>query len=284
MGIKYSGSISIGSGSLYLCDMRYGPTEDGYVFDVDKADYLITHQEDNDSGLNAALIVKKGSNPDREERLPDLSTELNMLGVLDKVALLDEFGTMEELFEWGDLEIYLYAEQMFADILSPGGSQIHCFLVGDNEEDHAVSSLYQGDELVGFRVELNSSGDKTEIPQSSATIFKAELAYRGVSLDVYVFSEYDKESIDDAIRDCVLDHVLDDATRIQQIFEDEVSEIGEDTLLGDYDSSLDSLIGFKLYRQIGSGEEELIYDFEESNDLPENSIKGVRNAILARSK
>lgn len=284
MGIKYSGSISIDSGSLYLCDMRYGPTEDGYVFDVDKAEYLISHQEDGDSGQNTALIVKKGSDPDREERLPDLSTELNMFGVLDKAALLEEFGSIEELFEWGDLEIYLHAQQMFTDVRSPGGNQIHCFLVGDNEADHAVSSLYQGKELVGFKVELNSSEDKAEITQSSTTIYKAELTYRDASLEVYIFSEYDQESIDDAIRDCILDHVVDDAKRIQQILNGDVPQIENDVILGEFDSCFKSFMGLKLYQQIGSGDGQMIYDFEVSNDMPENSIKGIRDAILARSK
>jgi hypothetical protein len=284
MGIKYSGSISIDSGSLYLCDMRYGPTEDGYVFDVDKGDYLISHLEDTDTGLNSALIVKKGSNHDREERLPDLSSELNMFGVLDKTVLLEEFGSMEELFEWGDLEVYLYTEQMFTDVHSPGGNQIHCFLVGENEENHAVISLYQGDELVGFKVELNCGGDNGDLTQSSATIFKAELSYREASLEIVIFSEYDQESIDDTIRDSILDQVVDDATRIQQIFNGDASGIDEGMPLGDYDSSFSNFIGFKLYRQTGSGEEVLIYDFEEAKEMPENSIQGIRNAIQMWSK
>lgn len=56
-----------------------------------------------------------------------------------------------------------------------------------------------------------------------------------------------------------------------------------DILLGDYDSIFDGIMEFKLYRQIGSGEKELICDSEESNDMPENSIKGIRDAILMRS-
>jgi hypothetical protein len=72
---------------------------------------------------------------------------------------------------------------------------------------------------------------------------------------------------------------LDDATRIEQLLDGQESEIDEDMILGDFDPSFSTFTGLQLYRQTDAGEEVLMYDFMAAKAMPENSIRGIRNAI-----
>jgi hypothetical protein len=130
---------------------------------------------------------------------------------------------------------------------------------------------------------FNEGGGSEELTQSSATIYKAELTYQDAAIELYIFSEYDQESIDDTVRDSILDYLEDDATRIQNILNDAELEIEVDTPLQDVDSSFSRLSGFRLYRQVGDGDPIMICDIEEPSEMPENTIQGIRDAILRLS-
>ncbi|MCU7935408.1 MAG: hypothetical protein KZQ99_11075 [Candidatus Thiodiazotropha sp. (ex Dulcina madagascariensis)] len=272
------GTVTLKSGPLYLCDMRYGPTEDGYVFEAERGEYQVIQQAGLDGG-NRIQVIKSDMLPDRDQLFGKLSTELNLFGVFDLGILLDEFKTIESLYEWGEDEAYRNIASAWFTITSPRGSKIHCFRVGENEQECTVNTLYKGDRLIGFEV-LVASDDEILLSGSTASIYRVNLIYKAITLEFFVFAEYDQESVDDTIRDCVLDYLSDDENiRLDQIIHKNEPEIYEETLLGEIDLRLSSLQGLKVYLQDSSSSEKMILDVSDAVQLPRNNIKAIRDTI-----
>jgi hypothetical protein len=267
-----NGTISIDTGQLYVCDMRYGPTEDGVCFEVEPSQYTISYFYNSKNKLERVRVVKNGISPDSEERFVSLSSELNMFGVFDRESVLSEFNSFEELFEWGDSALYPLMDEKVAEITTPSGNKIHCFRVGECEGDHSVVKLLNSKQLVGFDVEI--AAEKSFI--STAEIFRVELYYQEINIEFYIFPEYDEESLDKTICDAFNDYLEHDQLWMENILEDNEPVLAIDENLSNIDSHFSRLSEIRVYKQKGSDEPILIEEMSDLTKMPLNTVKGIR--------
>ncbi len=142
------------SGLMSLCDMRLGPTEDGYEIPVSKGVYEIYFCENNRFYLILNKAEKKIDLDVCENK--SLESVMGVIGIYDTICIKKEFNnSIEEVFDWVDINHSDKINDEFISIETNSNNKILCFPLSLDGEDIGLDTLSKEGEIQGTKLYIN---------------------------------------------------------------------------------------------------------------------------------
>jgi hypothetical protein len=207
MGKQQVIEFEINSGSVFLCDMRPGFTEDGVECALPSGKYGVALADSAENGGRGFSLVLDGESPDGRVSAGSVDVDGARIGIFNRKAFLDHFGgDFEDLFEWSDGE----ASPPMGGIveISPEDNTLLKALVVDVQCDsrYQIEYLKSGAEKVGLAV----TPIRPEITPGKARRFtRVDVKFIGIGEPWYYMDDWDYEpALEDVIESLILDQVL----------------------------------------------------------------------------
>lgn len=223
------GEVEVKSGSIFLCDMRMGPTEDGIKLKVKNRVYKVYENRVSDGLFSYFILENENIRLDRIERTRKrIPSEMGVFGLLDQDQVKEEFnGDVGEVFEWVDSG----RSELFTDrsmnIETPRKNNIISFFVAIDEVDVNIDVLTYEDQPVGFEVFIAPENElATTIDINDLYCFVLNLS-PDEKINIILSKEYDDESLHEEVAMSIVDYYH----KFSKLLEFDSLDMGEEIYL-----------------------------------------------------